>query len=418
VIDPKQEPSAPVTAELPLNEALQLLEKRVQVTQADLATRTDAGDDVLHYLAEHGAPATRQAVAANPAAPAESNLLLADDIDTDVRSTLAHKIGRLFPGMLVVEKEHLRDLAVKTLEKLAADETARVRAIIADEIKHLDCVPKPIIKKLAYDFETEVASPVVEFSPLLNDDDLIEVVAAAETNAMLESVARRKGLSAKVSDAVVATSDTGAIATLLRNVDAEIRKRTLDKIVSQAAEIAEWQGPLVLRAELSPAAVRRIAAFAGDALLKALASRNNLDHSTMALLEKKLAERRNREIAEDRANEQEAAADVDRAHRAGMLNDAFITNAVAAHRKETIVCALSILAGVDRTVVRMILDSQGAKAITALAWKAGLTMRTAFSLQTSVLKLTGDKLLPAVRGTDFPLTAEEMRFQLNCFGIK
>jgi uncharacterized protein (DUF2336 family) len=416
VTDPKQK--KPAQAESPLDEALRMLEERVQVTQAELATCADADGDVLRYLAEHGAPATRQAVAANPAAPAESNFLLADDIDVDVRGVLARKIGRLFPGMLVAEKEHLRDLAVKTLEKLAADETARVRAIIADEIKSLDCVPKPIVKKLAHDVETEVASPVVEFSPLLNDDDLIEIVAAAETNAMLESVARRKGLSAKVSDAVVATSDTGAIAALLKNVDAEIRKRTLDKIVSQAAEIAEWHGPLVLRAELSPSAVRRIAGFAGEALLKTLANRNNLDRGTMALLEKKLEERRNRDIAEDRVIEQEAAADVDRAHRAGMLNDAFVTNAVAAHRKETIVCALSVLAGIDRTVVRMILDSQGAKAITALVWKAGLTMRTAFGLQTSVLKLTGDKLLPASRGTDFPLSEEEMRFQLSCFGIK
>ena len=45
----------------------------------ELAGRTDAGADVLHYLARHGAPATRGAVAANPAAPAATNRLLADD---------------------------------------------------------------------------------------------------------------------------------------------------------------------------------------------------------------------------------------------------------------------------------------------------------------------------------------------------
>ncbi len=38
---------------------------------ADLAGRTDAGADVLQYLATHGAPARpRAAVAANPSAPA------------------------------------------------------------------------------------------------------------------------------------------------------------------------------------------------------------------------------------------------------------------------------------------------------------------------------------------------------------
>jgi hypothetical protein len=60
----------------------------------ELAGRTDAGPDVLHYLAVHGAAATRKAVAANPAAPAVSNRLLADDEDEEVRAELAVKIAR------------------------------------------------------------------------------------------------------------------------------------------------------------------------------------------------------------------------------------------------------------------------------------------------------------------------------------
>ena len=45
------------------------LEIRARETQASLAKRTDAGDTVLQYLAAHGAPATRAAVAANIATP-------------------------------------------------------------------------------------------------------------------------------------------------------------------------------------------------------------------------------------------------------------------------------------------------------------------------------------------------------------
>ncbi|HWC62140.1 MAG TPA: hypothetical protein VG501_00850, partial [Rhizomicrobium sp.] len=50
-------------------EALDMLEIRTREAQAELAQRTDAGDAVLQYLAEHGAPATRAAVAANIATP-------------------------------------------------------------------------------------------------------------------------------------------------------------------------------------------------------------------------------------------------------------------------------------------------------------------------------------------------------------
>jgi uncharacterized protein (DUF2336 family) len=400
------------------NEALRILEQRVKTDQAELASKTDAGEEVLHYLAEHGATATRSAVAANPTTPAEDNLLLADDVVEEVRAALASKIGRLFPGMLLAEEEHLRDLAIKTLEKLAEDEAVRVRAVLSEEIKHLGCVPKPLIKKLAEDMATEVASPIVEFSPLLDDDDLIEIVATVETNAMLESVARRKGLAARVSDAVVATRNIGAIATLLKNVDASIRKRTLDKIVSQAAEIAEWHGPLVLRTELSPESVRKLAGFVGSVLIKTLASRNNLDRPTLALLERKLDERRQRESVPVKEDVSRAAADVEKALASGTLNDRFVTDAIEEHRKETIVCALARLADANEKTVRMLLDAESGKAITALVWKAGLNMRTAYKIQTSVMHLAGERLLPARDGTDFPIGEKEMRWQLSCFGIK
>jgi uncharacterized protein (DUF2336 family) len=407
------------------DEALKMLERRLQASQDELASRTDAGEDVLKYLAQHGAVATRTAVAANPMAPPESNLLLADDVAEEVRVTLAHKIGKLFPGMLLAEEEHWRDLAIKTLEKLAANEAVRVRAVLAEEIKNLDCVPKTIIKQMAEDAAADVASPIIECSPLLNDDDLIEIVATVETNSILESVARRKGLTDRVSDAVVATRNTTAIAALLRNVDASIRKRTLDRIVSQAAEIAEWHGPLVLRAELSPESVRRLAAFVGTALIKALAARNNLDDTTIAYLEKKLTERRTQDNAADAVAEPEAAEeadqaahDVDMAYQSGNLDDGFVARAIEDHRKETIVCALSKLAKVSEKSVRTILETKSARAVTALIWKAGLTMRTAYKIQTTVMHLSSDKLLPARGGVDFPLTEDEMRKQLSFINLE
>ena len=97
---------------------------------------------MLHYLAEHGAPATRAAVAANPAAPAATNRLLADDEDEDVRAELAVKIARLMPGLSERESSHIFALTIETLECLARDAAVRVRAILAEEIKYLDCVPQ------------------------------------------------------------------------------------------------------------------------------------------------------------------------------------------------------------------------------------------------------------------------------------
>ena len=398
-------------------EALRVLEQRTQAAGDELASRTDAGEDVLHYLAQNGAGATRRAVAANPAASARSNRLLAEDAEDDVRVELARKIGRLFPGLLLIEQKHLRELTIETLETLARDEEPRVRAMLAEEIKHLDCVPKHIVKQLAHDVETIVSEPIIEYSPLLTDTDLIEVITAAHTNAMLAAVARRKGLTAVVSDAVVATGDTRAVATLLANVDAHIRKRTLDKIVTQAAEIAEWHGPLVLRAELSPRAIRRIASFVASALIDALAGRSGLDDATRTHLKKKVQERRKKESAGPAAGMPNPVAEVDAAMRAGKLNDAFIAEAAEACQKDTVARALCVLAKIDEVIVRRILESGSARAVTALAWRAGLGMRIAFKLQSSIMHLKGPDLLPARGGVDFPLTEDEMLWQLGYFGV-
>ncbi|HEY0283329.1 MAG TPA: DUF2336 domain-containing protein [Rhizomicrobium sp.] len=398
-------------------EALRLLEQREQSSQHELASRTDAGEDVLHYLAEHGAAATRRAVAANPAASPASNRLLADDEEDEVRVELARKIGRLFPGLLLAEKKHLRDLTIETLERLARDEEPRVRAMLAEEIKHLDCVPKDVVQRLAHDAETVVCAPIIEYSPLLSDTDLIEIVAVSHANAMLAAVARRKGLSGEVSDAVVATGDTTVIAILLANIDARLRKKTLDTIISRAAEVAEWHGPLVLRADLSPRAIRRIASFVASALIDLLAARQELDEATRTHLARKLRSRRQQETKTAGKPPASAAAEVEAACRAGKLDDAFVAAAAEAYQKDTVTRALSVLAKTGETTVRRILDSGSAKAVTALCWRAGLSMRIAFKLQNTIMRLKGPDLLPARGGIDFPLSEDEMRWHLGYFGI-
>jgi len=147
--------------------ALDILESRTNPNPngSDLAARTDAGADVLHYLARMGAKAIRAAVAANPATPAATNRLLADDAEEDVRAELAAKIARLLPGLSASESSHIYALTIETLECLARDAAVKVRAILAEEIKALDCVPRDVVLTLARDAHSVVAAPILEYSP-------------------------------------------------------------------------------------------------------------------------------------------------------------------------------------------------------------------------------------------------------------
>ncbi len=395
---------------------LRLLEQRTFAAQSELASRTDAGDDVLTFLAHNGAPATRRAVAANMAAPAQVNRHLAEDDEEDVRAELARKIARLMPGLSKREAEHIQHLTIETLERLAADQVPKVRAILAEEIKHLDNIPKHIIDALARDVEETVHVPILEYSPLLSDADLVEIIAEGKVHSVLAAIARRKPLSPNVSDAVVSSLDIPAVAALLANPDAAIRERTLDAIIDQAERISVWQDAVCVRADLSRRAIRRLASFVSTELIERLCSRHGLDEETKVHLNRQL---RARYDEQDHAPSRDtsAADEVEAAAKAGRLDDAFIESAAEEGKREAVVLALARLAKLQDSVVRRMLMTRSAKPITALVWRAGLSMRSAFKIQRFVMKLPADELLPARNGTFFPLAEEEMRWHLNYFGV-
>jgi len=382
---------------------------------AELAGRTDAGPDVLHYLATHGAPATRAAVAANPAAPAVTNRLLADDEVEDVRAELAVKIARLMPGLSERESSHIFALTVETLECLARDTSVRVRAILAEEIKALDSVPHNIALTLAKDLNSIVCVPILQYSPLLSDADLIEIVACAQVRETLAAIAARNPVSEQVSERLVQSLDIPAVAALLVNPDANIRKETMDSILDQAEEISSWHQPLALRADLSARAIRRIAGFVGASILEQLSARSDLSDTTRTHLNRELRARLARD--DTGAHTVSPAEAVAEARAQNRLDDLFVEHAAQAGQRETVVLALAQLAHVTDQTVRKILEAGSAKPVVALVWHAHLSMRVAFKLQTFIMKLPSRELLPARGGIGFPLTKDEMRWHLNYFNI-
>jgi uncharacterized protein (DUF2336 family) len=404
----------------PLNreQALAALEQRSQIAQHELAGRTDAGGEVLHYLAENGAPATRRAVAANNAALPRTNRHLADDADDEVRCELARKIARLMPGLSDEESAHVRALTIETLERLAKDQAAHVRAVLAEEIKSSDCIPKFIVLTLARDVENLVAAPILEYSPLLSDTDLLEIIAAAKAEEVLGAIARRKPVSPDVAQAIVSSLDIPAIASLLANPDAAIREKTLDALAAQAEKIQSWQVPLVLRADLSKRAIRRIASFVGSSLIEQLVARYGLDEEIGQRLNKELRVRLQEERTPDAASGPDLAVrEVAAARAAGRLDEGFVDQAAQAGQRDVVVLALSALASVPEAKVRKIFEARQAKPVTALVWRAGLSMRLAFKIQSFVMRLPTAELLPARAGVHFPMSEDEMRWHLGYFDV-
>ena len=255
---------------LPYEEAKAHIQSSDPRVRAELAGRADLRPEMLYYLAEDDSAAVRAKVAANSATPYQADILLSEDRDEAVRAGLARKIARVLPDLGPAEHKRAEAYVEKVLVTLARDEALRVRRVLAEAVKDLAEVPGEVVQRLARDTEARVAAPVLEFSPLLSDDDLIEIIETGCAEGQLEAISRRRGLAAPVADAVVAVDSEPATAALLANDSAQIREETLDLLVERARKVVTWQEPLVARPKLSMAAVRKLAAFVADRLVEEL----------------------------------------------------------------------------------------------------------------------------------------------------
>ena len=321
------------------------LQHRDSATRQQLASAQNTRPEILFYLAKDPAADVRKAIAGNEATPVQADEILAADVDEMVRCCLAEKIARLVPDMPADEQEKVRDLTIQILERLASDQLPKVRAVVAENLKHAENVPRHIVRRLAEDVETIVAAPVLQFSPLLSDDDLLEIIAIGKADGALSAIAKRDDVTPDLADAVARKLDVSAVAALLANTRAMIREDTLDRIIDSADRHESWHEPLVRRPTLSMGAVRRISSFVAASLIELLATRNDLDAETAA------------ELAETVGKSLEAAAGADgeseevRAQRLfddGGLDDERMVLAIEGGEQDFVTEAIGLLSGLGR----------------------------------------------------------------------
>ena len=149
--------------------------------RATLASRSDLRPELLYYLAADPDPSVRRTIAINRTTPRQADLLLARDRDSDVRTELAAKIARLVPELTAEEREQAERTASEVLDILARDQIGRVRQIIAETLQSVANAPVEIVRHLTRDPELNVAAPLLEFSPLLTDGDLLGIIRTSST---------------------------------------------------------------------------------------------------------------------------------------------------------------------------------------------------------------------------------------------
>lgn len=396
--------------------------------------------ELLYFLAADAAAEVRRAIATNAGTPRQADLLLAKDREVMVRQAVARKIARLLPELSADQAMQIERLTVECLETLARDQATEVRGILAEALKDLPNAPHGVINRLARDVELSVCAPVLQHSPILTEEDLTDIIMKGPVRGAMTAIATRQNVTASVADAIARSDDEAAVTALLGNPSAQIREETLDRILDQAPQHEPWHSPLVRRPRLPARAVMRLASFVADKLLKVLQDRDDLAPDAARGLVEAVRQRVEQaagtvsglppgpvdfgdeavcgaaagpEKPVERPSDKAA-----RLNKEGKLTEKLIEGSMVEGDRGFVMAALAELSQIELPVVDRIVATHAPRAVTALVWRAGLTMRFARQVQLRLAQIPPKTALNARDGTHYPMTDEEMRWQLEFFGVE
>jgi uncharacterized protein (DUF2336 family) len=378
------------------------------------AAHPDAPPEVLFVLAADPSADVRRNVAGNSRTPSVVSPLLAKDDDIDVRSVLLTRLVKLLPGLSPQQHGELYEQTVKALETLAQDQVQQIREALANTLKDVAYAPLSVVRCLAQDVEQTVAEPVLRLCASLTDDDLLEVITRQPGPWALAAIATRKKVSANVSTAIVDTGDIMAGGILIDNAGAVLEDRVLERMVNESMQVLDWQVKLASRPNLPSRLAVRLAEFVDQTVMGLLEKRRDFDADTRREVVK--VTRRRLEYAEEakaRLSPKDRAAS-DQAK--GKLTEQKIMDAISWNDRDFVVAAVALMAKVPDDIAGAILDAKNGKAVTALAWKAGLSMRAAMQLQARIANIPGRDLINAKGGSAYPLSEHDMLWQLEFAG--
>lgn len=143
---------------------------------------------------------------------------------------------------------HERQLAADILVGLLRTSNQELRQRCAMGLVRVNDPPKSLLRYLARD-DISVAQPLLENSAGFDDSDLVATIRAGVAPHWM-AIARRRGVSETVTDALLQTSDADVIEAVLRNQTTRLSTQGIDLIVARSRQAPRLAPLLVPRSEL------------------------------------------------------------------------------------------------------------------------------------------------------------------------
>ena len=283
------------------------------------------------------------------------------------RAELAVKIGTELDSPRLAA--HELELAQDIVRILAKDIETDVRAALAQSVRSSRQLPRDVALRMAEDVE-DVALPILGYSLVLTDDDLVAIVQRASAPRQ-SAIAARPTVSERVSDALVTHGAEEAVATLLGNPQAKIAEPVLHRAVERFAASDTVKDAMVHRAALPAAVAERLVALVSRRLQDHLVRHHKLPASTAADLVMRGRERSVIRLSAG-ADDADLRDMVAQMHHTRRLTPSLLVRAICTGDLGFFEAGMAELTGVKLENVHTLLHDAGPNGLAALYRRSGL----------------------------------------------
>ena len=294
------------------------------------------------------------------------NRLLTDP-SVDMRAETAAKIAQDFDPDRMTPEE--REMAQEIFRIMAKDAEVRVREALSLNLKENSAVPHDVAKALARDVDS-VALPILQFSDVLTDEDLIEIVRGPDPGKQV-AIAKRSTVSESVSTALVDTGNEDVVTSLIANEGAEITEQSLRKVVENFGDHEAMQDAMVHRPRLPVTIAERLVTMVSESLKDELVKRHEISASLATDLVLQSRERATISLSTE-SDEDELDRLVHQMRERGRLTPSIILRALCMGDLRFFEAAVAELARLPVVNVRSLIHDSGALGLRAAFDKAGL----------------------------------------------
>lgn len=302
------------------------------------------------------------------------------------RANAAHKICRRIDSVDLTGDD--KDHADQVLELLASDTAVLVRRALAVTLRNSPKLPHDIALRLAKDVEA-VAVPVLKNSPVLTDEDLVEIALAGSSDKQV-AIAGRETLSEGLAEVIALYGSREAVETVAANDGAIFSDDAYDGVLKRFGDHDGVKGALISRRELPLHVTEKLVAMVTGELFDRLVNKHELPPQLAIEIASGVRERATLDLVEQAGLSSDPARFVQQLHLNGRLTPSLIMRALCLGHMGFVEYAMAELAGVPRSKAWLMIHDAGALGLKTVFERAGLPsgMFTAFRMAVDVYHKT------------------------------